>query len=163
MKILAIDPGYERIGIAVIEKAGNEKEVLVFSECFKTDSKLPFDERLLLIGQEIEHVVGEFAPEIMAIEKLFFAKNTKTALGVSEARGVILYAAKKLGLEIREFTPNEIKVAVTGYGKATKRDITFMLPKLIDVDVEQKIDDELDAIAVGLTCSAHHRTGYPQQ
>jgi crossover junction endodeoxyribonuclease RuvC len=163
MKILAIDPGYERVGIAVLEKEGNNREVLVFSECFQTNSKLPFDERLLLIGQEIERVIGEHQPEIMAIEKLFFAKNQKTALAVSEARGVIMYAAKKLGLEIREFTPNEIKVAVTGYGKATKRDITFMLPKLIDVDVDKKIDDELDAIAVGLTCAAHHREGYPQK
>lgn len=162
MKIIAIDPGYERIGIAVLEREGNNKEVLVFSECFITDSKLPFDERLYLIGQEIDRVITEHQPTAMAIEKLFFAKNQKTALAVSEARGVIMYAAKKLGVEVREFTPNEIKVAVTGYGKATKRDITFMLPKLINMDTDKKIDDELDAIAVGLTCFAHHRNGYPQ-
>lgn len=167
MRIIAIDPGYERIGIAVLEKdpstASGTREQLIFSECFKTDAKLPFHDRLVLIGSEIERIITKYAPERMAIEKLFFAKNTKTALGVSEARGVIIYAAKKLGLEVNEFTPNEIKVATTGYGKATKRDITTMLPKLIEIDVADKIDDELDAIAVGITCFAHHRISYPQK
>ncbi len=162
IKILAIDPGYERVGIAVLEKETLGKERLLFSECFKTSSKLSLDERLFLIGTEIEKVIGEFTPDILAIEKLFFTNNQKTALSVSEARGVIIYTAKKAGLSVREFTPNEIKVAVTGYGKAEKKDIAFMLPKLIEIDIGEKKDDELDAIAVGLTAFAHHRNNYPQ-
>lgn len=163
MKIIAIDPGYERIGIAVLEKENGAKEQLLFSECFKTSAKLPFHERLFLLGNEIEKVISEYQPTILAIEKLFFTNNQKTALMVSEARGAIIYAGKKAGTEIREFTPNEIKVATTGYGRATKSDIANMLPKLIDVDVANKIDDELDAIAIGITCFAQDRSSYPQE
>ncbi|MDH5442222.1 MAG: crossover junction endodeoxyribonuclease RuvC [Candidatus Nomurabacteria bacterium] len=157
MKILAIDPGYERVGIAVIDKSDSGREVLLFSECFKTSAKLDFPDRLKLIGDEVDRVILEHNPELLAIEALFFARNTTTALSVAEAKGVITVVAKNHGLDVMELKPNEIKVAVTGYGKATKHDIANMVPKLIDADLTGKIDDEIDAIAIGLSASAIYR------
>lgn len=157
MKIISIDPGYERTGIAVIEKEKNQREVLLFSECFKTSSKLPHPERLNLIGNRIKEIIKKYKPIALATEKLFFAKNQKTALLVAEARGVILYSGKSSGLEVFEYTPNEIKIAITGYGKAEKRQIMDMVKKLIKIDSKKNSDDEFDAIAIGLTHFAINR------
>ncbi|MFA6514733.1 MAG: crossover junction endodeoxyribonuclease RuvC [Candidatus Paceibacterota bacterium] len=154
MKILAIDPGFERIGIAVIEKTFLKKDILIYSSCFKTSAKIPFPERLRDIGLEIEKIIKKYKPENLAIEKLYFTTNQKTVMGVSEARGVIVYTAAKNGLTVYEYTPPQIKVAVTGYGKASKENVMSMIPKLIDINKEIKSDDELDAVAIGLTCLA---------
>ena len=150
MKIIAIDPGYERMGVAVIEKIKG-KEILLFSECFKTSPKIPHEERLKFIGQEIDVLVKKYKPEAMAIETLFFKNNQKTAMHVSEARGVMLYVASVLGLKVVEFSPMAIKIAVTGYGSSEKSQVTFMVKKLIKIETKIKYDDEYDAIAVGLT------------
>jgi crossover junction endodeoxyribonuclease RuvC len=154
MRIIAIDPGYERLGIAIVEKKPREKEVLLYSDCFKTDKKLAHSERLGLIGAEIERMIGEFEPESLALETLFFSTNTKTAISVAEARGVILYSAAKHGLPVYEYGPGQIKVAVTGYGKSDKEQIIAMIPRLVRIEKTIKHDDEYDAIAVGLTCFA---------
>jgi len=156
MKIIAIDPGYERLGIAIIEKQ-NGKEILLYSECFKTSSKIKHEERLRLIGEEIEKIIKKYQPEALAIETLFFKTNAKTAMKVSESRGVIMYEAAKNGLKVTEFTPLQIKVAVTGYGKSEKEQVTSMVQKLIKIPKILKYDDEYDAIAVGLTFFACHR------
>ena len=157
MRILAIDPGFERIGIAIIEKTNLQKDILVFSECFKTSAKIPFHERLRNIGNEVESVIEKYKPVALAIEKLYFTTNQKTVMGVSEARGAIIYVASKNNLQIYEYTPPQIKVAVTGYGKASKKMIMSMVPKLIEIKKETNSDDELDAIAIGLTCLACER------
>jgi crossover junction endodeoxyribonuclease RuvC len=157
MRILAIDPGYERLGIAIIEKNPKEKEVLVYSDCFKTDKKLSHHERLGFIGTEIDRVIKEFKPEALSMENLFFTTNQKTAIAVAEARGVILYEAAKNNLRVYEYGPGEIKVAVTGYGKSDKEQVIAMIPRLIKVEKAIKYDDEYDAIAVGLTCFAIER------
>ena len=149
MKIISIDPGFERLGIAVIEK-----DALLYSACFKTSSKLPFPERLALIGKELETIIKKYKPSALAIEKLFYTSNQKTVMNVAEARGVIIYTCAKNNLKIFEYTPPQIKVAVTGYGKADKRMVMDMVPKLIKIKNTIKSDDELDAIAVGLTCLA---------
>lgn len=154
MKILSIDPGFERVGIAIIEKTSLKKDILVYSECFKTSAKIPFNERLKNIGIEIEKIIKKYKPKILAIEKLYFTTNQKTVMGVSEARGVIIYIASKNNLSVYEYTPPQIKVAVTGYGKASKEMIMSMVPKLIDIKTNINSDDEIDAIAVGLTCLA---------
>jgi len=145
-KILAVDPGFERMGVAVL----NEKEV-IFSDCFKTPKELPFPERLFLIGQEIEKIIKKYKPLVLAIETLYFATNQKTALAVAKAIGVIVYEGKKYGLAIKEYTPLQVKIATTGYGKADKKQVTQMIRKLIKIRPEIKSDDELDAIAIGLT------------
>ncbi len=157
MKILAIDPGFERVGIAIIEKTGGPKDKLIYSDCFKTKAILPFHERLSLIGNEVEKIIKKYKPQALAIEKLYFTTNQKTVMNVAEARGVIIYSASHNGLKIFEYTPPQIKVAVTGYGKASKDMVMKMVPKLINVDIGVNSDDELDAIAIGLTCFACER------
>jgi crossover junction endodeoxyribonuclease RuvC len=154
MRILSIDPGFERIGIAIIEKTFLKKDLLIYSNCFKTSAKIPFPERLRNIGNEVETIIKKYKPGALSIEKLYFTTNQKTVMGVSEARGAIIYVASKNNLSIYEYTPPQIKVAVTGYGKATKQMVMSMVPKLIDMDKNIKSDDEIDAIAIGLTCLA---------
>ena len=157
MKIISIDPGYERLGIAVLEKTAKQKETLIFSECFKTSSKLPHHQRLTLIGNKIKEIIKKYKPEVLATEKLFFSGNQKTAMLVAEARGVILYTGSSLGLQVFEYTPNEVKIAITGYGRSEKRQIIDMVRKLIIVNSKTKSDDEFDAIAIGITHFAIHR------
>lgn len=154
MIVLGIDPGYEKIGIAIIEKEISGKEKLLFSGCIKTNRKDSHSERLGFLGQEVEAVIEKYNPKILAIEKLFFNTNQKTALLVSEARGVVLFIAQKNGLEIHEFTPPQIKLAVTGDGKADKKQVIKMISLLIKIPSGKKEDDEFDAIAVATTCLA---------
>lgn len=155
MRIIAIDPGYERLGIAVLER--NKKEELVFSTCFKTSKTLPFVERLELVGREVARVITEFEPKELAIENLFIDNNQKTAMRVAEVRGAILYQARLSGLAIAEYTPLQIKVATTGYGKATKEQVMSMVRRLISGAEKKFQDDEMDAIAIGLTHFAYVR------
>lgn len=150
MKLLAIDPGYERLGIAIIEKEKTSKENLLFSECFKTSAKEDHNVRLAKVAKQLEKVIKEFHPTHLAIETLFFSKNTKTALKVAEARGVIIERCTSLGLEVVEFSPQAIKIAVTGAGNSDKTAIMKMVPLLIDTKNIVKQDDEFDAIACGL-------------
>ncbi len=158
MRILGIDPGFERLGIAILEKSKNDKkERVVFSECFKTSSKLDFSERLRLIGEEIRKIIQEYKPEVLAIETLFLNTNQKTVMRVAEARGVVVYEASRTGLEIFEATPLQVKVATTGYGRASKEQIMKMVKILVEIDNIKKLDDELDAIAIALTALAHKR------
>lgn len=153
MKILGIDPGFERLGIAVLD---GPKEVL-FSECFKTSAKLEFPERLALLGEEVKRVIKKYKPEALALETLFMTNNQKTAMRVAETRGVILYEAECAGLRIFEATPPQIKLATTGSGSADKRQIIKMVKMLVKIDPAKKSDDELDAIAIALTGLAHLR------
>lgn len=157
MKVLSIDPGFERVGIAVIEKTTKEKDKLIFSTCFKTSSLEKLNKRILLIGEEISKIITKYKPNRMAIEKLYLNTNQKTVMGVAEARGVIIYIASKNNIPIYEYTPPQIKVAVTGYGKANKQMVMSMVPRLIEIKENIKSDDEIDAIAVGLTCLASEK------
>ncbi|MBP9748467.1 MAG: crossover junction endodeoxyribonuclease RuvC [Candidatus Pacebacteria bacterium] len=157
MKILGIDPGFERLGVAIVEKEKNTKETVVFSECFKTSSELPFGDRLVLIGEEVKNIIKKYKPDVLAIETLFLTTNQKTVMHVAEARGVVLYEASNAGLKIFEASPPQIKIATTGYGKATKEQMIKMVKLLVEVDVSKKSDDEMDAIAVALTGLAHTR------
>ncbi len=155
--ILAIDPGFERVGIAILAKQKSNIQNVIYSTCFKTSSKIPFPERLLQIGTELEKTIKKFKPKILAIEKLYFTTNQKTAMNVAEARGMIIYIAEKNGLKIFEYTPPEIKVAVTGFGKADKSMMINMVHKLSNVPKTSISDDELDAIGIGLTYLAKEK------
>ena len=160
MKVLGIDPGYDRLGIAIVEKTSfNEKEVLLHSECFIPDvdrkAERSIHERLQLVGLRIQQLISEYNPDTLAIENLFITKNQKTAMHVSEARGIIIYEAKNKNLAIFEYTPPQIKVAVTGDGKSDKLQVIKMIPLLIKMKNSERLDDEYDAIAVALTCLAH--------
>jgi len=158
MRILGIDPGFERLGVAILEKkSGDKREQVLHSECFKTSAKLEFDERLLLLGNKIKDLIKEYKPEVLAIETLFLTTNHKTVMRVAEARGVVIYEASKVGLRIFEASPPQIKVAVAGDGKADKTQIIKMVKMLVEVDKGKSSDDELDAIAIALTAFAHIR------
>ena len=151
MRIISIDPGYERLGIAVLEKNNGQKEKVVFSDTIQTSSKKEFRERLFEIGKEFENILKKYAPKVLAIENLFFNTNQKTVINVSEMRGALIFSALKNGLQVFEYTPLQIKAAITGYGKADKNQVIFMIQKLVDIEKEIKYDDEYDAIACGLT------------
>jgi crossover junction endodeoxyribonuclease RuvC len=158
MKIIAIDPGFERLGVAILEKNNaTGQEVLLYSTCIQTNKKLAFSERLYQLGTEVERLITEYEPSNLAIEELFFTTNQKTVMKVSEVRGMLIYTARKMGLGIYEYTPLQIKTAITGYGRADKAQIAAMVYKLIAISDEKKLDDELDAIACGLTHFAYDR------
>lgn len=157
MKIISIDPGYERLGIAILEKEKKQKEILVYSECFKTSAKIAHHKRLSLIGEKIKNIIKKYKPEALATEKLFFSGNQKTAMLVAEARGVILFTASSIGLDIYEYSPADVKIAVTGYGRSEKNQVISMVKKLICTPNGKNSDDEFDAIAIGLTHFAIHK------
>jgi crossover junction endodeoxyribonuclease RuvC len=152
-RILGIDPGYGRLGIAVIE-SNDRKLKLIHSECFETSNKLSHSMRLGFILRKFRKVVIKFKPDKLGIETLIFSKNVKTALKVAEVRGAIIAEAATKGIEISEYHPNSIKIAVTGYGKSEKKQIIFMIEKILQLKNKFKYDDEYDAIAVALTCGA---------
>ena len=160
MRVLGIDPGYERLGVAIIERKNNKDSVL-FSVCLQTSSKLKLDKRIFELGVSIEDIIKKWNPEFLAIEKLFFTTNQKTVMGVSETKGAITFLGNRAGLKICEYTPLQIKIATTGYGKATKEQVIYMVTKMVSLDPSKKIkhDDEYDAIAVALTCLVSE---YPQ-
>jgi crossover junction endodeoxyribonuclease RuvC len=157
MRILSIDPGYERLGVAILERKLKNKEILMFSECFKTPKELPFEERLVLIGERIEELIKHFSPEALCIENLFISNNQKTAMRVAEVRGAIIFICKKNGLSIKELTPLQIKLAVTGDGKSNKEQMIKMVNLLILGINKKAQDDEFDAIATGLAFFVYHR------
>ena len=158
MRIIAIDPGFERLGIAIIERATRgSKEELIFSECFKTSLKLPIPERLHLVGGEVRKIISEYKPQVLAIETIFLTSNQKTVIAVAEARGIIIYEAARAGLPVFEYSPLQIKQAITGYGRAGKDAVSKMIKTLMPVSREIKSDDAIDAIAVGLTAFAREK------
>lgn len=157
MRVLAIDPGYGRCGMAVVEKATGGKETLVFSSCVETSSKEDFPDRLRKIVNECSRLIETYAPNAMAIETLYLAKNQKTAMRVAEVRGALISMATTLGLRVFEYTPGQIKNAASGWGGSDKRAVARMLHVLLAIQKDIVLDDEYDAIAVGVTHLAHYR------
>lgn len=157
MRVLALDPGYDRLGVAVIERVDGT-EVLLHSACIETSKDHSLPDRLMRVGEAVSDLLIQYTPNAVAVETLFFNKNIKTAIGVAQARGIILFLAKKTGCEVYEFGPQEIKVAVTGYGKSDKSAVIDMVKRLIKNAPKTAHDDEYDAIAVGITALAHHRS-----
>jgi crossover junction endodeoxyribonuclease RuvC len=153
MRVIAIDPGYDRLGVAVMESA-NGHEHLLYSTCIESSRQDTLPDRLLTIGNRFEEIVKEFHPDALAIETLFFNKNIKTAIGVAQARGTLLFLAKRAGCAVYEFGPQEIKTAVTGYGKSDKKAVIDMVLRLVKNAPLKALDDEYDAIAIGVACLA---------
>lgn len=156
MKVLAIDPGYDRLGVAVIEKQDGQESV-IYSACIETDRQQDLSNRIFQIGQTFSALIEQYKPDLIGIETLFFNKNQTTAIGVAQLRGVIMYLTRQADIELKEFGPQEIKVAVTGYGKSDKKAVIDMVKRLVKNVPEKALDDEYDAIAIGVTCLAHHR------
>ncbi len=156
MKALGIDPGYDRLGVAVVSNTDGH-DTVVYSTCVETDKQATLAERLLVLGDQVEDVLTKHTPDVVGIETLFFNKNVKTAIGVAQARGLVLYLSQKHGCTVAELSPQEIKIALTGYGKSDKSAVLTMLERLVRNVPEQAIDDEYDAIAAAVTALAHHR------
>ncbi len=160
MRVLAIDPGYGRCGIAVLERIGTV-DTLLFSTCVETSSDLEFTDRLRLVIEEVESAMRAHTPEALAMETLFFKANRTTAMRVAEVRGAILSSAGAAGLTIHEYGPGEVKSAITGDGRADKAQIARMLHMLVKFPRPVRLDDEYDAIAIGLTHLARARSFAP--
>jgi crossover junction endodeoxyribonuclease RuvC len=152
-KILGIDPGYATVGYGIIEYTGAKFATLGYGAIF-TSPNLPFEQRLTEIYDDICHLIETYHPEFMAIEKLFFTTNQKTGIDVAQARGVITLAGVRNGLQIGEYTPLQVKQAVTGYGKATKTQVQEMVKRILNLAAVPKPDDTADALAVAI-CHAH--------
>lgn len=154
MKILGIDPGIGRMGYGIIEKKSG-KEMFLAAGLLETPAGLPHANRLCILAKGLEKILTRHKPDVAAIESLFFAKNVKTAFEVAQARGVAMFLCKKAGLAIEEYTPLQVKVALTGYGRAEKIQVAAMTKKLLaGASIKLVQDDALDALALCLTCSA---------
>ena len=156
MRILGIDPGYAIVGFGVLD-ADRGKARLVRCGAINTQAGTPMPLRLLQIQEDMETLIRDFSPEVMAIEELFFNTNVTTAIGVAQARGVILATAARLGVSIYEYTPSQVKIAVVGYGKAEKRQVMEMTKGILGLSAVPKPDDAADAVAIAL-CHARSRT-----
>ncbi|MDD7351520.1 MAG: crossover junction endodeoxyribonuclease RuvC [Christensenellales bacterium] len=158
MRILGIDPGLAIVGYGVID---SEKGVYRPVDCgvINTPKELSLPERLELIYKGMGELIDTFKPDQVAIEELFFTKNITTGITVAEARGVILLACKQSGLPMFEYTPNQIKQSLTGYGKADKKQIQFMITRLLGLKAIPKPDDAADALAIALTHAQTNRMG----
>lgn len=157
MRVLAIDPGFGRCGVAILERDRNGRESLCYSDCIETPAKDGFLERMAGVGTEVERLIKEYQPDAVALEELYFSTNQKTVFRVAEVRGALLFVAHTSGLPVFEYNPGRIKIALTGYGRATKEQVTAMATKLLGIDKCGMRDDEYDAIAIGLTHLAEHR------
>lgn len=156
MRILGIDPGFAIVGFGVLESEPNANSL---HRCgvITTAAGLPMSRRLLQIGEDIEALILQFHPDVLAVEELFFNTNVTTGIGVAQARGVILFMAEKLGVPAFEYTPLQVKQAVVGYGRAEKRQVMEMTRRLLNLPAPPKPDDAADAVAVAL-CHARSAT-----
>ena len=150
MRILGIDPGTGILGFGVIDASGSNKVKLVDGGVIRTPVKEDDSVRLLTIYDELTEIIKETNPEAMAVEKLFFAQNVTTAMTVSQARGVVILCGMKAGLQIFEYTPLQIKQALTGYGRADKKQIQEMVRVILGLKDIPRPDDCADALAAAI-------------
>jgi len=157
MFFLGIDPGTTTTGYGLVEEKNNKLTAVDFG-CIKTCSHLPSYIKLKEIYRQLEIIIAKFRPAAAAVEKIFFCKNAKTALDVSQARGLILFSLAKADLTIFELTPLEVKQAVTGYGRASKGQIQKMVKLLLNLKITPRPDDAADALALAISCALRYRT-----
>jgi crossover junction endodeoxyribonuclease RuvC len=150
MIILGVDPGIGRCGWGVIEFLKSKPTVKDFG-CIETEPNSKIEDRLLIINKKIKSLIKENKPDVLSIEDLFFGTNSKTALVVGQARGVILLSAGENKLPVAVYTPLQVKMALTGYGRADKNQIAQMVKIILKLSEIPKIDDTTDALAIALT------------
>lgn len=153
MIILGIDPGYAIVGYGILEYSNNHFTILHYG-AVTTPAGMPFNRRLQIIYDELDVIISKYKPDVLAIEKLFYNTNAKTVIDVAQARGVIVLAAQKHGLEIAEYTPLQVKQSVVGYGRAEKKQVQEMMRIMLRLDKVPKPDDTADALAMAI-CHAH--------
>lgn len=149
MIILGIDPGFAIVGWGVVESVRGNVRPIAYG-AITTPAHTNLEERLLMIQNDLEHIINKYHPDEMAIEELFFNTNITTGIAVAEARGVILCTAHKLGVKIGEYTPLQVKQAVVGYGKAEKQQVIAMVTALLKLPKPPKPDDTADALAIAI-------------
>ena len=150
MRVLGIDPGYAIVGWGVVEYIGNRFAPIGYGAVI-TEKDTPFEQRLVEIYEGVLDICKRYQPEALSIEKLYYQHNQTTVIGVAEARGVILLAAAQCGVPIYEYTPMQVKQAVTGYGKAVKKQVQEMTRVLLHLPAVPKPDDTADALAMAIT------------
>ena len=150
MKILGIDPGTATTGFGIIEVADHETRAIDYG-VISTHKDLPMPERLAELHKDLSELIKTHRPDCCVVEQLFFARNVTTAITVGQARGVVLLAAAQAELEIAEYTPLQVKQAVTGYGQATKKQVQEMVKTILRLKEIPKPDDAADALAIALT------------
>ena len=155
VRVIGIDPGIEITGIAILDVKGNQYRP-VFCSCIITKKNLPTHKRLKQIYQSLIICIEKYCPDCLAIEDIFFSSNVKTALSVGAARGVSILAGSNNNLEIYEYTPLQVKQAIVGYGRATKKQIKYMLKMILGVkdDFFPSYDDAWDAMGIALCCAS---------
>ena len=153
MRVLGIDPGYAIVGYGIVDQSGGKMVPAAYG-AITTQSHTPFEDRLVEVFDDVTQLLSVYRPDHLAIETLFFSNNQKTAVAVAEARGVILLAAKQAAVPIFEYSPLQVKQAVTGFGKATKNQVQEMTSRLLKLKSIPKPDDAADALAIAL-CHAH--------
>ena len=154
MRILGIDPGYAIIGYGAVDYEQGRYAVAGYG-AITTKARIPFPKRLQDIYNDMTEIIEKYQPQALSIEKLYFNTNTTTAIDVAQARGVILLAAQNGGLAISEYTPLQVKQAVTGYGRAEKRQVMEMVKSFLGLKTIPKPDDTADALALAI-CHAHY-------
>ena len=153
MIVLGIDPGTARTGYGIVAREGSRLTMLDYG-CFETLPDRPLEARLLLIHEAVLELIEAHRPEAVGVERLFFNRNVQTAFAVGQARGVVLLAAAQHGLRLLEFGPHEVKLAVTGYGRAPKEQVQRMVQVVLAMSELPRPDDAADALAVAV-CTAH--------
>jgi crossover junction endodeoxyribonuclease RuvC len=151
--VLGIDPGTAMTGYGVIERTGSDLRLIDYG-CLETVPDRALPARLLLIHEGIEGLIESHRPSLVGVERLFFNRNVQTAFAVGQARGVVLLAAAQHGLPVFEYGPNEVKIAVTGYGRAPKAQVQRMVQIVLAMPTLPRPDDAADALAVAI-CLAH--------
>ena len=161
MRILGIDPGVATIGFGLVE-ADRAKVHMVTYGAITTPAGLPLSRRLYQIDRDMEELIGKLRPDVMAVEELFFNTNITTGIAVAHGRGVILCAAERCGVPLHEYTPGQVKLAVTGYGKAEKCQVMDMTKRLLHLKVVPRPDDAADALALALCHARSFTSRLPQ-
>jgi len=152
-RIIGIDPGYAIVGWGILDYAGSAFKAVDYG-AITTPPNLPFESRLEIIYNDLDLLLNKYRPQGMGLEKLYFGKNVTTGIDVAQARGVILLCARRNGLSLGQYAPNEVKQAVAGYGKAEKEQVMQMIKMLLNLSELPKPDDVADALAVAI-CHAH--------
>ncbi len=154
MRILGIDPGYAIVGYGVVDYDKNRFSTVGFG-AITTKANTPFEERLNVIYNDMLEIIDKYKPQELAIEKLYFNTNTTTAIDVAQARGVIVLAAHQRGVKVNQYTPLQVKQAITGYGRAEKHQVMEMVKSFLNLKAVPKPDDTADALALAI-CHGHY-------
>ena len=157
MRVLGIDCGSARTGYGIIDSDGRRHRMIA-AGTIRTDTRLPFEQRLLKIARELRALLGEYSPQAAAVEGIFYSANVQTALKLAQVRGVVLLAVAEAGLALAEYSPLEVKTGVVGYGRAEKKQVQWMVKSLLGLDQPIESEDAADALAVAICHATNDAT-----